>query len=230
MLLAGIADVHAQSSARTPDELLRRVESAQHDGISNDIVRDLTALLVSEPNNARVHYVAAKVYERCGFTDLADKEFDLFDKLDPNGSLTVLDQFVQNVVNGDTAAANRDYRYVVGHFPEEPILMVLYAQIAQRKGNIADADFFLSQALFVTPHQQGIPTAAAELLLQRGSQRESRRALSLVQEDLARKPHADRTSVIAQKALQINQRLDESELNRKNDIAWRVRLWLHTGK
>ncbi|HEY9789911.1 MAG TPA: hypothetical protein V6D22_05915 [Candidatus Obscuribacterales bacterium] len=159
--------------------------------------KQIQDVLKAAPNNARVHWLAAKYYQKLGLTDSSEKEFDMVDKLDPKQPDAVLASFADKLEHGDVAGAYEDYDYVRQRFPDDPMLMFMEAQRAEAKNKQADADWYIERAMEVAPIRAGIATAAGAIRLRQGRPNE---ALSLALQDLAKQPDNYRSNAVAGEA------------------------------
>lgn len=188
------------------NEIEHAINGSSSSRVDPKALQQLASVLRNEPKSARAHYLLGRAYEHLGFTDMATQEYDLADKLAPNGPNELFDQFADKVTNGDVRGALQYYNYIRDRFPDDPILMLMDAQLCQKRGQVHEIDFYLERALNMPMRDLGLPSAAGELRL---TQKRYAEALKLAQEDLAKNPDHFRGNAVAGLACMRMHRYDE---------------------
>ncbi|MBX9686899.1 MAG: tetratricopeptide repeat protein [Candidatus Obscuribacterales bacterium] len=145
-------------------------------------LKKLQDLIQREPNNLEAHMTLGKVLAHMGYESLADEQFRIVDKLDPNHPNSILSIFRHRLETQGAPAANEYLLYVQRRFPKDPSVMLMEGMIERMRGNEIKAEFYYSTAMERHPDYQGIATTFAIL---RMSQKRFQDAIKLAERDIA---------------------------------------------
>lgn len=196
---AHVSSTASAKGSSSLDEQLNQIESnVQQNTISDDMLQRIQAIIKSQPNNAKAHYLAGRIYDAAGYDDLSEQEFKISDNLDPTKPGAVLDIFTKMVMRDDFAGAYKYLNYVRKRFPDDPNLLLMQGIFAQARGLTSLAENSFSLALKSPKASVGVATALAEIRLR---QQRYQEALELAGRDLSKQPHHFRATVVSGEAL-----------------------------
>jgi Flp pilus assembly protein TadD len=168
-----------------------------NNGIASSDVERLADYLTAHPKDAHAHFLAGKIYEHQGLTELAGEEFEKADHLAPNQSDSILESFVSKMEGNDEVGAMQDFAYLSQRFPKDPAVLLMWSMIYSGKGQPQFAEAYMSQALSATPSRVGVAAAAGSMRLE---QHRNDEALELAKRDLSKAPRNYLANAVAGQA------------------------------
>ena len=167
----------------------------------------LEALIKREPDNTEAHMLCGTLLQYMGFEKLADEQYAIVDKLDPTRPTSALAQFKTKLALQGPHAAYEYLRYVEGHFPNDPSVLLMQGMIERTNGNQIEAEYYYQTALRLHPNTPGIASALAALRIM---QKRYREAINLADLDLKLKKDHPAALLAKGQALVLMGRSDEA--------------------
>jgi hypothetical protein len=195
-LAASLTGGLACSGQGEPHEPLSALEQKIRfgDDLSGAIL-SLEAILAREPRNSQAHYLLGLIFERSGFTDLANREYETADELDSGSALRV---FGRKWDMSGQDAAMQFLRFMERRYGDDPAVPLMHAEAAARLGDARLAERCYRAAMKKYAGLAGVASSYGSFCLSRHRFDE---AISLADYDLSLKKNHPAAALVKGEAL-----------------------------